>query len=276
MSGNPPTRVRSADGTSIALERVTDGPRTLLTAPGGPSLRDAWGPVARLLDGRYATWLMDRRGKGDSGDTEPYSLAREYDDVAAAVGAVRDTRDTGVRDTVAPVTLAGHSSGAICALGAALHGAPVTSLVLYEPPWPLVRDPGADGRREALEARIADDDRDGAVTLALREVVGVPAAVVESMRGSPAWQVWRSLIHLWPRELREIAALPPDVGELASVTVPTLMLVGEHSPTHLRDATTALAAVLPQAIVVELPGQGHEAVATAPDVVAAAIREHAG
>ena len=63
---------------------------------------------------------MDRRGKGDSGDTEDptaYSFEREYEDLAAVVGSFSS-----------PVSVAGHSSGATCALGAAVHGVPVASL----------------------------------------------------------------------------------------------------------------------------------------------------
>lgn len=268
MTGTPPTarlrHVRSADGTPIAVEQITDGPRSLVTVPGGPSLRDAWAPVGRLLGDRYACRLADRRGRGDSGDGGPYALEREYEDAVAVTSSVDR-----------PVTLCGHSSGAVVALGAVLRGAPVDSLVLYEPPWPVVRDPDTADRIGAVETLVDAGDRDGAVAAALRGMVGVPDAVVESMRTSPAWPVWRGLIHTWPREMRGIAALP-DVAVLAGVTVPTLMLVGEHSPAHLRAATDAVAAVLPAATVVELPGQGHEAVATAPDLVAAAIRAHAG
>lgn len=266
-SGPGLRHVRSADGTRIALEQVTDGARTLVTVPGGPSLRDAWAPVARRLDGQYACWLADRRGRGDSGDDGPYALEREFEDAAAT------TSDLAAGNR--PVVLAGHSSGAVVALGAVLIGAPVAALVLYEPPWPVVRDPTTGQRIDAIQNRVDAGDPAGAVEIALRDMVGVPAAVVESLRSGPMWAVWHSLIHTWPREMRGIAALP-DVSVLAAVTMPTLMLLGEHSPAHLRDATHAVAAVLPAATVVELPGQGHEAVATAPDLVAAAIREHAG
>ncbi|WP_328306717.1 alpha/beta fold hydrolase [Actinomycetospora sp. NBC_00405] len=60
-------RVVSADGTEIVLERVTDGDRDLLLVPGGPSRRARWAAVAAGLANRWSCWLVDRRGKGDSG-----------------------------------------------------------------------------------------------------------------------------------------------------------------------------------------------------------------
>lgn len=252
-------RVVSADGTGIVLERVTRGEHDLLMLPGSVARRSVWTPVAALLDGRYTCWLMDRRGKGDSDDTEPYGLEREYADVAAAAASLDG-----------PVTLAGHSSGAICALGGALRGAPIAQLVLYEPPWPVVREPVPTGRVDAIDALVAAGDRDGALELALREMVGVPQPAIDAMRGSPAWAERCALVHTWPREMREVETLP-DVSELGAITVPTLMIYGTRTTQHLRDSTTAVAEVLPSARVVGLQNEAHYALLTAPDVVAEAI-----
>jgi alpha-beta hydrolase superfamily lysophospholipase len=161
--------VTSSDGTSLVVERVTRGERNVLMVPGGPSTRARWADVARKLDGHLSCWLMDRRGKGESGDTEPYSFAREYDDLSAVAAAIGG-----------PVVLAAHSSGATCALGAALRGTPFASLVLYEPPWP-VDGPLADpGQIEAVESLIAAGDRDGALELAFGAMVG---CLLRSSRG---------------------------------------------------------------------------------------------
>ena len=81
--------VVSADGTVIALEQVTDGPQPLVTLPGRTAGRAVWSEAARALDGRFAVWLADRRGKGDSGDTPPYSFHREYEDLPPATGRAR-------------------------------------------------------------------------------------------------------------------------------------------------------------------------------------------
>lgn len=260
---DPPSerrRIVSADGTEIALERTTRGPQTLLTLSGGPSLRSAWARVAAHLDGQYSCWLMDRRGKGDSGDTPPYALEREYEDVAAAVASLDG-----------PVTLAGHSSGAICALGAALGDAQIAQLALYEPPWPVGRPRVPAERIDAVEMLAAAGDRAAALELALRDIIGIPQAVIDALRGSPPWIERCALVHTWPREMREVEALPPDVSHLAAITVPTLMIHGSHSPHYLLDSTRSVARVLPSARVVGLAGQSHDALGTAPEAVAGAI-----
>lgn len=252
-------RAVSADGTEIALERVTRGEHDLLMLPGSVAGRSVWAPVAARLDGRYTCWLMDRRGKGDSGDTEPYGLEREYADVVAAAASLDG-----------PVTLAGHSSGAICALGGALRGAPITQLVLYEPPWPVVRESVPSDRVDAIDALVVAGDRDGALELALREMVGVPQPAIDAMRAGPAWAERCALVHTWPREMREVETLP-DTSELGAISVPTLMIYGIRTTQHLRDSTMAVAEVLPSARVVGLPDEAHYALLTAPDAVAEAI-----
>lgn len=252
--------VLSADGTRLAVEKVTDGATTVLMVPGGPSGRTRWADVAARLDGQYACWLMDRRGRGDSGDTEPYSCHREYEDLACVAAALGDD-----------VVVAAHSSGATCALGAALCGAPFAGLVLYEPPWPVDGPLATAEQISAVESLVAAGDRDDALSMAFVDVVGVPAPVVAMLRRSPVWAEWASYVHLWPREMRETEKLSRDLSLLAAVDAPALVLCGGLTDGKLRQSTTAIAAALPNASVVELPGQGHGALGTAPDLVAAAI-----
>jgi pimeloyl-ACP methyl ester carboxylesterase len=257
-------RVTSADGTSIALERVTEGPAVLITVPGGPNGRRAWAAVAAMLEGTHSCWLMDRRGKGDSGDTAPYSLEREYEDLAAATDAFEE-----------PVTVAGHSTGAVCALGAAARGARLDRLVLYEPPWPHAGWQPTTAHADEMDELIAAGQVEGALERGLREV-GLPAATIEAMRGGPGWADRVALVHTWPREIRALAQVSPDLGPLRSIAAPVLLLDGTISPPHHRQATAAIAAALPNASVTELPGQGHTALVTAPDLIADAIRRFPG
>ena len=257
-------RVASADGTSLTVELVTSGASTVLMVPGGPSRRARWAEVAARLDGQYACWLMDRRGRGDSGDTEPYSFDREYEDLASVAAALGGE-----------VVVAAHSSGATCALGAALRGAPFAGLVLYEPPWPVDGPLATPEQIDDVEALVAAGDRDAALQLAFVDIVGLPAPVVGMMRRGPVWEEWSTYVHLWPREMRETEKLSRDVSLLAAVEVPTLLLCGGLTDGKLRRATTQIAAALPRASVQELPGQGHGALATAPELVAEAMRAFA-
>ncbi|MFE3281633.1 alpha/beta fold hydrolase, partial [Streptomyces sp. NPDC059233] len=120
-------KVVSRDGTVIAFDRIGAGP-VLVLVGGAFQVRDdaKWVELARLLADRFTVVTYDRRGRGDSGDTAPYEVAREFEDLAAVIDAVGAT--AGVM---------GMSSGAVLALEAAAHGVPITALALYEPPFVL-------------------------------------------------------------------------------------------------------------------------------------------
>ncbi|GAA4941554.1 pimeloyl-ACP methyl ester carboxylesterase [Actinomycetospora succinea] len=262
----PSHHVVSADGTAIALERVTDGARPLVTFPGATAPRGIWGPTAAGLDGRFAVWLADRRGKGDSGDTEPYSFEREYEDVrtvAAWFGG--------------EAVVAAHSSGAVCVLGAAASGElPAAGLVLYEPPWPLPGRADDTETLDAMDARLAAGDPEGALEIGMLRLVQAPPAAVEGMKRAPSWPQRVAAVHTWTREGRELVRMPEGTDALRGVGLPTVMLLGEQSAEHLHASTRAVADALTDAVVVDLPGQAHAALMTAPDLVAAAILRHAG
>jgi pimeloyl-ACP methyl ester carboxylesterase len=267
-TARPIRRVRSADGVTIVLEQVTHGPVDLVLVAGGPNRRSRWGAAAALLDGVVSCWLMDRRGKGDSGDSEDpaaYSFEREYEDLAAVVDSFSG-----------PVGIGGHSSGATCALGAAVHGLPIASLMLYEPPWPVDGPLAGAEFIDRMEALIDQGNRDEALELAFTKMVGMPTEAVAALRHSPMWQEWRALAHTWPREMREASDLCRDPSRFATVTTPALVLVGALSPAHLQRSTRAIAAAMPHATVVELPGQGHGALDRAPHLVAEAIAAFVG
>ncbi|MFC5139171.1 alpha/beta fold hydrolase [Actinomycetospora rhizophila] len=257
--------VTSPDGTVLAVERVTDGPRPLVTFSGGPTGRHNWAAVGQALDGEFEVWLADRRGRGDSGDTAPYSFEREYEDIAA-IGSWFGGE----------AVLAAHSSGALCLLGAAAREVPAASLVVYEPPWPLPGRADPTAALDAMEERLAAGDPAGSFEIGLLRLVELPAPAVEGMKQAPGWAQRVSYAHTWPREVREVERLPADTDVLRGIRLRTVLLIGEQSPEHLRRSTAAVADVLPDATVVELPGQGHTALQTAPALVAEAIRRHAG
>ena len=253
--------VTSADGTAIALEQVTDGPRTMVTVPGGTSGRALWAEAARDLDGEFSIWLMDRRGKGDSGDAGPYSFEREHEDLAAVARAFGGE-----------AILAANSSGAVCLLGAAAAGLSAPALVVYEPPWPIAgRRPDTEILDE-MDAHLAAGDRAAAVETGLRRLVGLPQAAIEAMARGPRWAERVANAHTWTREGRELDRMPLGADMLAAIGTPTLMLVGEVSPQHIVASSAAVAEALPRATVVELAGQSHGALQTAPHLVSEAIR----
>lgn len=168
--------------------------------------------------------------------------------------------------------MAAHSSGAICTLGAALRGMPVAGLVLYEPPWPVGESNPGMTRIGEVEELIRRGERDAALELALRVLVDADAETVAEIRATSGWATRTALVHTWPREVWEIDKLPRTVEGLRRITIPTLLLLGETTSQRLADATAAIAHNLPDAKVVNLAGQGHAALALAPQLVANAIR----
>jgi pimeloyl-ACP methyl ester carboxylesterase len=150
-------RVCSADGTMIAFERAGQGPALILIT-GGLTDRTVTRSVAAELAPRFTVYAYDRRGRGSSGDTAPYSAEREVEDLAAVIGAAGG-----------PALVFGHSSGAVLALEAAARGLAITKLAAYEPPYLT----GASGRRPADDlavlgrgpwVRRQDDRPHGSVT----------------------------------------------------------------------------------------------------------------
>ena len=218
--------------------------------------------VARLLSGRYTCYAMDRRGRAHSGaGTPPYSIEREYEDVCA------------VLDAAGPgAFLAGHSFGAICAMGAALLH-PVPRLVIYEPPFPA-GGPIAGEHRMAYARAIAEGDPDTSAR-------DRPEQVHPPERGGHRRHAHHKGVaapaHAGPKlgPGNGGGRRPPGiVGALSAIACPTLMLSGSLSPEHpLKDASRALAQVLPNVRVEMLMGQGHMALREAPEMVARLIAD---
>ncbi len=170
--------VTSADGTTIAYETTGTGP-ALILVDGAMCHRDS-GPgraLAAALADTYTVHLYDRRGRGDSGNTLPWSPDREIDDLAAVLTAA------GGRAAVL-----GTSSGAVLAADAAHRLDGITALALYEPPFIVdhTRAPREATFTTDTEALIARGDRSGAVKKFMRHV-GVPAFVVAIMPLTPPW-----------------------------------------------------------------------------------------
>jgi len=250
--------VTSADGTRIGLLTAGEGP-PLLLVHGGMGCIESWQPLWAELTGRWRVTAMDRRGRGTSGDTEPYDLSREGQDIAAvAVSLAAD----------GPVDVFGHSFGATCALGAAASGAPVRRLALYEPPGPqtVPRE-----WRDRINALIAAGKPGPAMVSFLAEPMGLTAARIDELRNAPrGYDVLPVVSATMPREAQALATV--DLTALAAaIPVPVLLILGAQSPAWARDITGALAAVLPRSTLAVLDGQGHEATESAPELLASRL-----
>ncbi len=257
---------RSADGTRVAHVVNGSGPPLILV--GGAfcdhRARAAGLPLSRALEARMTVISFDRRGRGESGDTPPYAVAREVEDLAALVDVAGGS-----------AAVYGHSSGAVLALAAAAAGVPITRLALYEPPLVFAdtRAPMPADLAERLSELCAAGQRSEAAELFLLRGVAVPAAGVAHMKQSPAWPSLTALAHT----LSYDATLTRDPAAIlalgATVKVPSLVIAGEKSEGWMRTGVERLAAAIPDARHVILAGQTHDVRA---EPLAALLLEHLG
>jgi pimeloyl-ACP methyl ester carboxylesterase len=210
---------------------------------------------------------MDRRGFGASPvEAAPYSIERDFDDVAAVVDEV--TARTG-----APVAVWGHSYGANCAMGAATITPGVAHLILYEPSLGITYPPGSI---EAIESALAAGNRDQAITRVLKDILDMTDADIEEFRTNPLWPTRLAAAHTIPRECRAESEWTFEPGRFDAITAPSLFIAGADSPPDVAAATAAAATAVPHATVHALPGHGHFAHKTDPALVARIISDFVG
>jgi pimeloyl-ACP methyl ester carboxylesterase len=252
-----PGHVVSRDGTRIAYDRVGSGPPVIAIV--GALCSRALGPgvkLAPMLARRFTVFTYDRRGRGDSGDSAPYAVAREVEDLEALIV-----------EAGGAACFFGHSSGAVLALRAAAHGLPIQKLALYEAPF-IVDDarPSTENDWRQIEAFVESGRPDAAVK-AFMKSVGIPAFAIALMRWLPVWKTLTAVARTLPydgaivQEFQRGAPLP--AATWARVTIPTLAIDGGKSPTWMRNGTRALAKVLPNAEYRTLEGQTHDVSAKA-------------
>ena len=240
--------VTSADGTTIAFDQYGDGPPVIM-AVAAFNTRSTTEPLARALAPQFTVLNYDRRGRGDSGDTAPYAVDREIDDLAALITAAGGS-----------AAVFGYSSGATLALKAAAAGLPVTKLVLYEPPFRTDDShPGLPADFPAKLAGLVSAGRRGdAVELYQTQAVGIPEDVVVQLRHAPFRPGLEAIAHTLAYDAAVIGDLSLPAGLLATITGPALVISGENSPPFLRNAARATAAALPGGQLATLPGQTHD------------------
>jgi pimeloyl-ACP methyl ester carboxylesterase len=260
--------VTSPDGTTIAYETVGSGP-ALILVDGAMCYRD-FGPardLAAAFADTYKVYLYDRRGRGESGNTLPWSAEREIEDLAALLAVAGGT-----------AYLVGVSSGAVLAADAANRLAGFTKLALYEPPFIVdgTREPREADFVPRTEALIAGDDRTGALKKFMRHV-GMPAVVLAIMPLTPPWKKLKAVAPTLPYDLRILGdtgrGVPLNAGRWAGVSAPAIVIDGGKSPQYMRNGAKALSEALPVAKYRTLPGQTHMVKAA---VLAPAVKEFLG
>ncbi|CAI6076434.1 hypothetical protein PAECIP112173_02426 [Paenibacillus sp. JJ-100] len=244
----------SRDGTKIAYDKMGQGPALILVA-GAFSYRKFPGQIqlAKELSDQFTVYNYDRRGRGDSGDGEQYSIEREIQDLEALI-----------EEAGGKAYVWGLSSGAVLAMKAAENGANITKLALHEPPFIVKasdRIPPADFLDQVTRL-IAEGKRAEAIKYFMTQGMGAPAFIVSMMRLMPGvWANLMSVAHTLPYDARLMQgymsgrALPAHLGK--GVSQPSLVLEGVESPSALRNGAQALARILPNAELRSKKGLGH-------------------
>jgi len=258
----------SRDGTTIAYEQTGTGPVVVLVSA---ALADRGGTrrLANRLAKDFTVINYDRRGRGKSTDTQPYAVAREVEDIEALIDASGGS-----------AFLFGSSSGAVLAIEAAntLDGK-VKKLFMYEPPFIVdnSRPPMPDdfGKRTA---ELVSAGRSGdAVKLFFTKGMGIPNFAVTLMRLMPGWSKMVGMAHTLPYDLAILAGtqtgkpLPPS--RWASMTAPTLVMVGSRSEAFFHEGARALEGILPSAHYRLLDGGNHGSVLLAPASIAVPAKD---
>jgi pimeloyl-ACP methyl ester carboxylesterase len=239
--------VTSADGTVIAYDRAGDGP-VLIVCVGAFCTRRTFA-APRDLTRQFTVVTYDRRGRGDSGDTDPFAPEREYEDLAAVSAAAGG----------GPPFVFGHSSGAAIALRAAAAGLPVAGITAYEAPFAGDATPPPEtDLADHIRQLVGSGRSREAVTYWMTDVVRAPEQVLAQLGDAPWVTALEPLARTLPYELAVTAGGVP-AAELRKITAPVLILGGGNSPAWFRRSVAEQAAAIAGAQLITLDGYDHNA-----------------
>jgi pimeloyl-ACP methyl ester carboxylesterase len=249
--GNTMRTVTSKDGTKIAYDKQGEGPAVILVD--GALCTRSFGSkpeLVKLLAPHFAVYSYDRRGRGDSGDSKPYAVEREVEDIEALID-----------EAGGMACLYGHSSGAALALEATIRLGKIKKLAMYEAPY---NDDGEAQRAwreyiKQLTQLLAADRRGDGVALFMK-LVGTPADQIEAMRHAPVWPMLEAIAPTLAYDhtaiLGEDGSVPTE--RAAGVSVPALIMNGSASYAFMHDTARALSQAMPHAQLRPLEGQRHD------------------
>ena len=244
-------KVTSKDGTQIAYDKQGTGPAVLLVD--GALCYRSFGPMpglAQLLAPHFTVYIYDRRGRGDSGDTRPYAVEREVEDIEALID-----------ESGGSAFVCGLSSGAALGLEAAIRlGDKIKKLAMYEAPY--AADEAAQQTAKEYYRKLTEllaAGRRGDAVVLFMELVGTPADQIEGMRHAPMWTMFEAVA---PTLAYDSAVLGKGhvapVERARSVTAPTLVMNGGASFAFMYDTALALSKAMPNAQLRTLEGQRHD------------------
>jgi pimeloyl-ACP methyl ester carboxylesterase len=253
QEGGAMTRVASGDGTQIAFTKAGNGPALVLVS-GALSHRALLGDtqlVPKLAE-HFSVYTYDRRGRGESGDTKPYAVDREIEDIEALIDHAGGQ-----------AYLFGVSSGAALSLRAAatLGPAKVTKLALYDPPY---GQPQRDfDEQKDSTSKLVETGQPGDAAAYFLSAIGTPPKVLEGMKSSPAWDAMKKIDHTLVYDYDVLGDGQVPEGVVKAITVPTLVMNGEKSMDFMHAAAARTASLAPNGRHTTIEGQAHGVTAEA-------------
>jgi pimeloyl-ACP methyl ester carboxylesterase len=251
----PMYSVRSADGTAIAYDKVGAGP-SLILVEGALNDLSTTLPLAAHLKDHFTVYSYDRRGRGASGNTLPYAVDREIEDLGSVIDEAGGS-----------ALVFGNCSGAVLTLQGVTAGLAITGLALFEPPYIV---PGTRSRPDDYSTHLASlisaGRKEEALEFFMRADVVLPEEHIAMVRNSPMWPGLQDLVPSLDYDAAVLGdSMMPAREWLTSITVPTLLVDGENSNSWAKEAVRVLADVLPGGRRHTLMGHDH---VLAPDALA--------
>ncbi len=252
------TEIFSKDGTKIAYDKTGQGPALIIVA-GAFQDRMAMAAYVEPLSRHFTVYNYDRRGRGEGGDTQPYAVEREIEDIDALI-----------REAGGSAFVFGGSSGGVLTLDAVAHGLNITKLAVYEPPFVVdnSREPVPENMVDQLKDMIASGRPGDAAELFITKGSLMPADMVAGMRTQPFWPGVEAVSHtlVYDATIMDgtMQGTPLPVARWVAVTIPTLVIYGGAGPAWSRNAAEELVELLPHAEPRILEGQFHD---LTPDVL---------
>ena len=256
--------VTSKDSTRIAFFRSGSGP-PLVLVHGTANDHRRWNPALGTFRHRFTCIVVDRRGRGASGDSPHYAMSREVEDVASVLDSLSE-----------PAFLMGHSYGAICSLEAALLTPNIRKLVLYEPPILLGGMQIPITVIDQIQHLLDRGERKAAAIAFFRDALGWPPQAIKLLPSQPQWAENVPAAPTIPRELLAVDRYAFRPARFRNLRIPVLLLQGGSSPPFMKAATQAVHAALTNSKIHVMPGQQHDAVDTGTSLLTDAVTDFLG
>lgn len=259
-------KIISNDGTSISFQQTGKGPLVILVASALSDRSDTV-KLAKLLSQHFTVINYDRRGRGKSNDTKPYTIQKEVEDIDGLISCTAES-----------AFLFGSSSGAVLALDAA-NALPekIKKIALYEPPFIIndKRPPMADDLSVQIEKLLSEDRKNDAVKLFMSQTMNIPAIGLWIMQLIPGWKKMKDMAHTIPYDLALLngtqSGKPLPESRWNAIQAPALIMTGGKSEEFFHTGATALATMLINGQHNILKGQHHGSVVMSPKLIATRV-----